>query len=289
MLYGRVMTAMVTPFKGDNVNYKEAGRLAKFLAENGTDSILLCGSTGENPTMSKEEKLNLIAAVKEEVDIPIMVGTGSNNTRESMAFTQEVDRLGVDGFLLVTPYYNKPNQKGIYTHFKEIASVTETPIMLYNIPGRCVKEIEPDTIIELSKIPNIRYLKAACGDLDKISQTRRGTDEDFHIYSGDDGMTLPILSIGGCGIVSVASAIIGKEIGEMIQAFEENNCKKATRMHLEYLEVFKGLFCDSNPVPVKYALSLMGFDTEEVRMPLLLLEDVHKEYIQNMLKKYQLR
>ena len=170
MLYGRVMTAMVTPFKGDDVNYKEAGRLAKFLAENGTDSILLCGSTGENPTMSKEEKLNLIAAVKEEVDIPIMVGTGSNNTRESMAFTQEVDRLGVDGFLLVTPYYNKPNQKGIYTHFKEIASVTETPIMLYNIPGRCVKEIEPETIIELSKIPNIRYLTAACGDLDKISQ-----------------------------------------------------------------------------------------------------------------------
>lgn len=282
------MTAMVTPFKGNTVNYSEAARLAKFLEENGSDSLLLCGSTGENPTMTKEEKIKFIKSVKEAVSIPIMVGTGSFNTEESKEFTKEVDKLGVDGFLVVTPYYNKPNQRGIYEHFKAVASVTTKPVMLYNIPGRCVKEIEVATIVELAKIPNIKCLKAACGNLDKISLTRRDTPEDFLIYSGDDGLTLPILSIGGCGVVSVASAIIGKEMQETIKAFEKGELKKAAELHLGQLDAFNQLFCDSNPVPVKYALSKLGFDTEEVRLPLVPLEEKDKRDIDAMLKRYGL-
>ena len=287
-MFGKVMTAMVTPFKGDQVNFKEAQRLAQFLEKNGSDSMLLCGSTGENPTMTKEEKLELIRAVKDVVSIPVMVGTGSFNTKESMVFTKEVHDLGIDGFLLVTPYYNKPNQRGIFEHFKAVASVTDKPIMLYNIPGRSIKEIEVDTITALSKIPNITSLKAACGNLEKISLTRRNTDQDFLIYSGDDGLTLPILSIGGCGVVSVASHIIGKEMNEMVAAFLAGNQDRARELHLEYFDVVKDLFCDSNPVPVKYALSRMGFDTEEVRLPLVPLDDQGKKIVDALLKKHSL-
>ena len=287
-MFGKVMTAMVTPFRGGRVNYKEAQRLAQFLVKNGSDSILLCGSTGENPTMSKEEKIEFIKAIKDVISIPIMVGTGSFNTKKSMNFTKEIHDLGIDGFLLVTPYYNKPNQRGIFEHFRAIASVTDKPVMLYNIPGRSVKEIEVNTITALSKIPNIVYLKAACGNLEKISLTRRNTDKNFLIYSGDDSLTLPILSIGGCGIVSVASHIIGKKINEMVTSFLAGNQNKAQELHLEYFDVFKDLFYDSNPVPVKYALSLMGFDTEEVRLPLVPLDLQGKKIVSNLLQKHNL-
>lgn len=200
-MFGRVMTAMVTPFKNGEVNYDEAARLSRFLVDNGSDSILLCGSTGENPTMSKEEKIKLISRVRDTVDVPIMAGTGSFNTQDSIEFTKEVDKLGVDSFLIVTPYYNKPNQDGIYEHFKAVAESTDKPIMLYNIPGRTVKEIAVDTIVKLSAIKNIKYLKAACGNLENISMTRKLTNDDFVIYSGDDGLTLPMLSIGAVGVL----------------------------------------------------------------------------------------
>lgn len=287
-MFGKVITAMVTPFKGAEVNYKEAQRLSQFLEKNGSDSILLCGSTGENPTMLKEEKIELIKAIKDAISIPIIVGTGSFNTRESMSFTKEVHDLGIDGFLLVTPYYNKPNQKGIFEHFKKVASMTNKPVMLYNIPSRSVKEIEVDTIIALSKISNINYLKAACGNLEKISLTRKNVNKKFLIYSGDDSLTLPILSIGGCGVVSVASHIIGRKINKMVTSFLIGNQNIARKLHLECFDVFNGLFCDSNPVPVKYALSRMGFDTEEVRLPLVSLDLQNKKIIDNLLKKHDL-
>ncbi len=287
-MFGRVMTAMVTPFKGSEVNYKEAEKIAKFLVNNGSDSLLICGSTGENPTMTKEEKIKLISTVRNAVDVPIMAGTGSFNTAESVEFTKEVDKIGVDGFLIVTPYYNKPNQEGIFQHFKMVAESTDKPIMLYNIPGRTVKEISVDTIVRLSKLPNVSYLKAACGNLANISLTKNQTDEDFIIYSGDDGLTLPMLSIGARGVVSVASAIIGKEINQMIAEFQAGNAKKAQELHLEYFDVFKDLFCDTNPVPVKYALSKLGFDTEEVRLPMVELEPSSKKIIDDMLKRHNL-
>ena len=287
-MFGRVMTAMVTPFKNGEVNYEEAARLSRFLVDNGSDSLLICGSTGENPTMTKEEKIKLITTVRDTVDVPIMAGTGSFNTKDSIDFTKEVDKLGVDSFLIVTPYYNKPNQDGIYEHFKAVAESTDKPIMLYNIPGRSVKEIAVDTIVKLSAIKNIKYLKAACGNLENISMTRKLTNDDFVIYSGDDGLTLPMLSIGAVGVVSVASAIIGKEINQMIEEFEKGNNDKARELHLEYFDVFKDLFCDTNPVPVKYALSKIGFDTTEVRLPMVELNDKSKEIIDNMLKRHGL-
>lgn len=287
-MFGRVMTAMVTPFKNNEVNYTEAVRIAKYLVENGSDSILVCGSTGESATMSKEEKIKLIRTIREAVDVPILAGTGSNNTADSVEFTKEVDKLGVDGFLIVTPYYNKPNQEGIFQHFKAVAEATTKPVVLYNIPGRCVKEIEVDTIARLSKIPNISYLKAACGNLMNISMTQNSTDDDFVIYSGDDGLTLPMLTLGAKGVISVASSIIGKEINQMIAEFEVGNNKKAQELHLEYFDVFKDLFCDTNPVPIKYALSKIGFDTEEVRLPMVELDDKNKKIIDDMMKRHNL-
>lgn len=287
-MFGRVMTAMVTPFKNGEVNYSEAVRLSKFLVENGSDSILLCGSTGENPTMTKEEKIKLISSVREAIDVPIMAGTGSNNTLESIEFTKEVDKLGVDSFLVVTPYYNKPNQRGIYEHFKAVAETTDKPIMLYNIPGRSVKEIAVDTIVRLSDIKNIRYLKAACGNLDNISMTSKLTDDDFSIYSGDDGLTLPMLTVGAKGVVSVASHIIGKEINSMIEAFNSNDVAKARDLHLGYFDVFKDIFCDTNPVPIKYAMSKLGFDTTEVRLPMVELGDKDKKIIDDMMRRHNL-
>lgn len=287
-MFGRVMTAMVTPFKNGEVNYNEAARLSKFLVANGSDSLLVCGSTGENPTMTKEEKIKLINTIRDSVDVPIMAGTGSFNTQDSIDFTREVDKLGVDSFLIVTPYYNKPNQEGLYEHFKAVAGATDKPIMLYNIPGRSVREIAVDTIVKLAEIKNIRYLKAACGNLENISLTRKSTRNDFVIYSGDDGLTLPMLSIGAVGVVSVASAIIGKEINAMIKEFEAGDILKAREIHLEYFDVFKDLFCDTNPVPVKYALSKMGFDTSEVRLPMVELNDKSKKIVDEMLKRHSL-
>ncbi len=287
-MFGRVMTAMVTPFKNSEVNYEEAVKIAKYLVENGSDSILVCGSTGESATMTKAEKLKLISTIRNAVDVPILAGTGSNNTADSVEFTKEVDKLGVDGFLVVTPYYNKPNQEGIFQHFKMVAEATDKPIMLYNIPGRCVKEIEVDTIARLSQISNIRFLKAACGNLMNISMTQNKTDDDFIIYSGDDGLTLPMLTLGAKGVVSVASSIIGKEINQMIAEFEVGNIKEAKELHLGYFDVFRDLFCDTNPVPIKYALSKMGFDTEEVRLPMVELDDKYKKIIDDMMERHNL-
>lgn len=287
-MFGRVMTAMVTPFKNNEVNYTEAIKIAKYLVENGSDSILVCGSTGESATMTKAEKIKLISVIREAVNVPILAGTGSNNTADSVEFTKEVDKLGVDGFLIVTPYYNKPNQEGIFQHFKAVAEATNKPIVLYNIPGRCVKEIEVDTIAKLSKIPNISYLKAACGNLMNISMTQNSTDDDFVIYCGDDGLTLPMLTLGAKGVISVASSIIGKEINQMIAEFEAGNTKKAQEMHLKYFDVFRDLFCDTNPVPIKYALSKIGFDTEEVRLPMVELDDKYKKIIDDMMKRHNL-
>lgn len=287
-MFGRVMTAMVTPFKNNEVNYTEAVKIAKYLVENGSDSILVCGSTGESATMTKAEKIKLISVIREAVNVPIVAGTGSNNTADSVEFTKEVDKLGVDGFLIVTPYYNKPNQEGIFQHFKAVAEATTKPIVLYNIPGRCVKEIEVDTIARLSKIPNISYLKAACGNLMNISMTQNSTDDDFIIYSGDDGLTLPMLTLGAQGVISVASSIIGKEINQMIAEFEVGNTKRAQELHLEYFDVFRDLFCDTNPVPIKYALSKIGFDTEEVRLPMVELDDKYKKIVDDMMKRHNL-
>jgi 4-hydroxy-tetrahydrodipicolinate synthase len=275
--FGRVITAMVTPFTNeDTVNYAMAEQLAVHLINNGNDGLVICGTTGESPTLTWDEEFELFQVVKKAVGdrAKVIAGTGSNSTREAIAATQKAAKLGLDGSLQVVPYYNKPPQEGLYQHFKLIAeSCPDFPIMLYNIPGRTGQNMSPETIIKLAEIPNIVAVKEASGSMDQASQIRAHTPADFQIYSGDDSLTLPLLSVGGAGIVSVAGHLVGNQIQEMIQAFQGGNHQLATKIHLQLLPLFKALFCTTNPIPVKAALKLTGWDVGGVRPPLSALPD----------------
>jgi 4-hydroxy-tetrahydrodipicolinate synthase len=274
--FGKISTAMVTPFnqKGD-IDFINTTKLIEHLIETGTESIVVAGTTGESPTLSKKEKVELFKHVVKVVNgrVPIIAGTGSNNTRESIALTIEAEKVGVDAIMIVAPYYNKPNQEGLFLHFEEIAKATSLPLMVYNIPGRSVVNISPDTIVRLSKIPNIVAVKEASGNLDAMSEIIAKTEEDFLLYSGDDGLTLPVLSIGGTGIVSVASHVIGLEMKEMIEAFDSNDTKKAAKLHQQLLPLMRSLFEAPSPVPVKKVLQWKGIDTGPVRLPLIPLTE----------------
>ncbi|MCU9600703.1 4-hydroxy-tetrahydrodipicolinate synthase [Pallidibacillus thermolactis] len=279
--FGRIATAMVTPFdaKG-NIDFHKTTRLIEYLINNGTDALVVSGTTGESPTLSKEEKIALFEHTVKVVDkrVPVIAGTGSYNTRESVELTKKAEKIGVDGILLVAPYYNKPNQAGLYEHFKTIAENTDLPIMLYNIPGRSVVNIEPETVIRLSEIPNIKAIKEAGGNLDQMTEIIANTPDDFELYSGDDGFTLPVLAIGGAGVVSVASHIIGNEMKQMIQAFLAGDHRKAAKLHQKLLPLMKGLFKAPSPVPVKTALQIKGINVGSVRLPLVpLTEDERSE------------
>jgi len=279
--FGRIATAMVTPFdaKG-NIDFHKTTRLIEYLINNGTDALVVSGTTGESPTLSKEEKIALFEHTVKVVDkrVPVIAGTGSYNTRESVELTKKAEKIGVDGILLVAPYYNKPNQAGLYEHFTTIAENTDLPIMLYNIPGRSVVNIEPETVIRLSEIPNIKAIKEAGGNLDQMTEIIANTPDDFELYSGDDGFTLPVLAIGGAGVVSVASHIIGNEMQQMIQAFLAGDHRKAAKLHQKLLPLMKGLFKAPSPVPVKTALQIKGINVGSVRLPLVpLTEDERSE------------
>jgi 4-hydroxy-tetrahydrodipicolinate synthase len=286
--FGRVSTAMVTPFdnKG-HIDFAKTTKLVNYLIENGTDSLVVAGTTGESPTLSKEEKLALFQHVVKVVNkrVPVIAGTGSNNTYSSIELTKKAEQIGVDGIMLVAPYYNKPNQEGLYQHFKAVAESTTLPVMLYNIPGRAVVNILPETIIRLSKIPNIVAVKEASGDLNAMTTIIANTDEDFALYSGDDGLTLPVLAIGGAGIVSVASHIIGNEMQQMIKAFLDGDHRSAAKLHQELLPIMKALFAAPSPAPVKTALQLKGLDVGTVRLPLVGLNEQERSALINVLYK----
>ncbi|NEX77707.1 4-hydroxy-tetrahydrodipicolinate synthase [Bacillus thermocopriae] len=286
--FGRVSTAMVTPFdnKG-HIDFAKTTKLVNYLIENGTDSLVVAGTTGESPTLSKEEKLALFQHVVKVVNkrVPVIAGTGSNNTYSSIELTKKAEQIGVDGIMLVAPYYNKPNQEGLYQHFKAVAESTTLPVMLYNIPGRAVVNIQPETIIRLSKIPNIVAVKEASGDLNAMTTIIANTDENFALYSGDDGLTLPVLAIGGAGIVSVASHIIGNEMQQMIKAFLDGDHRSAAKLHQELLPIMKALFAAPSPAPVKTALQLKGLDVGTVRLPLVGLNEQERSALIDVLYK----
>ena len=281
--FGRVITAMVTPFDGDGkVNYAIAEKLAAHLADNGSDTLVVCGTTGESPTLSWDEEHNLFQAVKQAVagKAKIIGGTGSNSTQEAIAATQKAAKLGLDGSLQVVPYYNKPPQAGLYQHFKAIAeSASDLPIMLYNIPGRTGQNLLPETVIHLAEIPNILAIKEASGNLEQASQIRRATPPEFALYSGDDVLTMPLLAVGGAGVVSVASHLVGPQLQQMIQAFEAGQPKTAIQLHLQLFPLFKALFLTTNPIPVKAALRLQGWQVGSTRLP---LGDTSPEVIQSL-------
>ncbi|OFX14178.1 MAG: 4-hydroxy-tetrahydrodipicolinate synthase [Armatimonadetes bacterium RBG_19FT_COMBO_69_19] len=287
-IFGRVLTAMATPFDpGGAVHWTEVARLARHLIDNGSDGIVVAGTTGESPTLSDEEKIRLFRAVKEAVGgrAKVVAGTGTYDTKHSIHLSQEAERAGADGLLLVNPYYNRPSQDGLYAHFRAIAESVRLPCMLYNIPGRTGVNCAPETIGRLSEIPNIVAVKEATGNLDQASDIRRRTKDDFLIYSGDDSLTLPILSVGGTGVVSVASHLAGRDIQEMVRSYERGDVRKALALHLRLLPLFKVLFITSNPVPLKAALNMSGFAVGIPRLPLVEATPKEKEQIQAVLKE----
>lgn len=288
MYFGQVLTAMVTPFdQNGDVDFNATRTLVNYLVENGTDGLVVVGTTGESPTLSTEEKVELFKFVVDVVGgrIPVIAGTGSNNTRASISLTKQAEATGVDGIMLVAPYYNKPSQEGMYQHFKAIAESTSLPVMLYNIPGRSVVNMSVETIVRLSQIPNIVAIKEANGNLDAMAEVISQTPSDFTLYSGDDGLTLPVLGIGGAGIVSVASHIIGNEMQEMINLFKNGNIQEATASHHKLLPIMKALFAAPSPSPVKAALNLKGINVGGVRLPMVPLTAEETNTLKSVLQQ----
>jgi 4-hydroxy-tetrahydrodipicolinate synthase len=284
---GQVITAMVTPMDRDQaVDYDRAAALARRLVDTGSDGLVVCGTTGESPTLSDEEKIRLFHTVRNAVDgrARVIAGTGTYDTAHSIHLTREAERAGCDAVLLVNPYYNKPSQEGLYRHFKAIADSTRLPVMLYNIQGRTSVNCEPATIARLAQVPNIVGVKEASGSLDQMSQIRKVTPPEFHLYSGDDSLTLPLLAVGGTGVVSVASHLAGREIKAMIQAYQAGDVKQALALHLRLWPLFKVLFITTNPTPVKAALALAGFEVGGLRLPLVEATSGEREQIGAVLR-----
>lgn len=278
---------MVTPFDNiGNIDFEKTTQLINYLIKNGTDSVVVAGTTGESPTLSTEEKLALFSHVVKVVDgrIPVIAGTGSNNTRASIDLTNKAEAAGVDAIMLVAPYYNKPSQEGLYQHFSTIASETSLPVMLYNIPGRSVVNMSVETIVRLSAIENIVAVKEASGNLDAMTEIIANTPDEFVLYSGDDGLTLPVLSIGGNGVVSVASHVLGNQMQEMIRSFETGEFASAAKQHQSLLPIMKGLFSAPSPSPVKTALQLKGMDVGGVRLPLVPLTEEERYTLTKLLE-----
>ncbi|MEW6725362.1 4-hydroxy-tetrahydrodipicolinate synthase [Desulforudis sp. 1088] len=284
--FGRVLTAMVTPFdRSLEVNLPVARKLARYLVENGSDGLLVCGTTGESPTLGKDEKVELFRAVVEEVGgkAVVVAGTGSYSTKESIALTQAAEKVGVDALLLVCPYYNKPSQEGLYQHFKAVAESTSLPIMLYNIPSRTGVNLLPQTVARLAQIPNIIALKESTGSTDQATELLRLLPESFAVYSGDDSMTLPLLSLGCKGVVSVLAHLMGRQIQEMCDAFTTGNVGRAAKLHRELYPMIKGIFITTNPVPIKAALNLLGWGVGPPRPPLVEANDEEKEALRKLM------
>ncbi|MCM3584570.1 4-hydroxy-tetrahydrodipicolinate synthase [Mesobacillus maritimus] len=283
MNFGQVLTAMVTPFDGNGeVDFEATRNLVNYLIQNGTDGLVVAGTTGESPTLTNDEKITLFKFVVEVVDgrIPVIAGTGSNNTRASIQLTKEAEQVGVDGVMLVAPYYNKPSQEGLYQHFSTIAAATSLPVMLYNIPSRSVVPLSVETVVRLSQIENIVCIKDASGDLDAMAEIISQTGSDFLVYSGDDGMTLPVLSIGGAGVVSVSSHIIGNQMQEMITNFKNGKIQSAAFTHRTLLPTIKALFMAPSPSPVKAALNMLGVNVGGVRLPMVPLNAEQERTLQ---------
>jgi len=285
--FGRVVTAMVTPFAPDgSVDLALAGRLADHLVRHGSDGLVLCGTTGESPTLSWAEQHALFAAVKEAVGgrAALLAGSGSNCTAEAVEATAEAAALGADGALVVVPYYNRPPQEGLEAHFRAVAAAAPgLPLMLYNIPGRTGCSLDPETSARLLDLPNVVAYKAASGTTEEVSRLRLLCGERLAIYSGDDALTLPMLAVGAVGVVSVASHVAGLQIRELIQAFLAGDHTLALARHEALLPLLQALFCTSNPIPVKAALELGGWPVGAPRLPLLSADSTVRERLSSIL------
>ena len=283
-------TAIVTPFTDTGVNFEEFRKLIEFQIENEVDAIIVCGTTGEASTMTEEEKKETIkfAINLAKGRTKVIVGTGSNNTKSAVEMSKFAEEAGADGILVVTPYYNKTTQAGLIAHYTEIARNVNLPIIMYSVPGRTGVNILPETCLELSKIENIVGIKEASGNLSQVAKIASLCRDDLAIYSGNDDQIIPVLSLGGKGVISVLSNVMPKYTHDMIKKYFEGNLKEATRMQLDVIDLTDALFVEVNPIPVKYALNLMGFDFGVPRLPLIELSDKNKELMKDVMKKHNL-
>lgn len=287
---GRLLTAMVTPFGAQGeVDYQQAKKLALALLDSGSDGVVVSGTTGECPTLNKEEKLRLFAETKSVVADrgTVVAGTGSYDTRESQDLTREAEKTGVDAFLLVVPYYNRPTQQGLWEHFKAIAQSTGLPCILYNVPSRTVTNLAADTVVRLSQIDNIVGIKEASGNLGQIAEIIHGTEEGFLVYSGNDSDTFPVLALGGYGVISVASHLVGRQIKDMMARLQDGEAQEAAKIHRRLLPLVNALFIVPNPMPVKWALNSIGFSVGKPRLPLTEPDEKSVSLIEAMLKDYR--
>jgi 4-hydroxy-tetrahydrodipicolinate synthase len=279
-------TAIVTPFRDGAIDEAALTRLIQLQIKGGIDGIVPVGTTGESPTVNYEEHIRIIELSIKAAGgkLKVLAGTGGNSTSEAVYLTQEAERLGADGSLQVAPYYNKPTQEGLFQHFREVARQTKLSLVLYSIPGRCGIEIGVDTVKRLvAECPTIVGIKEAGGNADRVSQLRAALGPRFEILSGDDSLTLPFMAVGAQGVISVASNIIPKQVAQMVQAFSAGQIQKARSLHQKYYSIFKDLFVETNPVPVKAALAMMGLIQEEYRLPLVPLSAKSREVLKNTL------
>lgn len=283
-------TAISTPFTENGVNFEEFGKLIEDQIENKVDSIIVCGTTGEASTMTLEERKETIKFAVNKVAgrIPVIAGTGSNCTAQAIDMTKYVESIGVDGALVVTPYYNKTTQDGLVLHYKKIAESTKLPIILYSVPSRTGVNILPETCKELSEIENIVAIKEASGNISQIAEIAKLCEDKLNIYSGNDDQIVPILSLGGIGVISVLSNIMPEFTHNITKEFFKGNIKEACKMQLDSLDLIKALFSEVNPIPVKKALNLMGYNFGEPRLPLVTMSSVKSEKLKEEMKKFNL-
>ncbi len=290
-LKGNLFTAMVTPFNDDySLNLNMAKELAKKLVDEGSDGIVVCGTTGESPTLSRKEKCKMFETIVEAVgDVATVVaGTGTYSTKESVELSKVAQEIGVDGVMIVGPYYNKPPQEGLYQHFKTIAESIDIPVLIYNVPSRTSRNIDAPTIIRLSEIENIVAVKEASGDFKQITRIIMGTPHIFKVLSGNDGDTFGVLNLGGDGIVSVASHLVGREMKEMLESHKKGDIKKALEIHLRLLDIFETLFITTNPIPVKTMVNMIGINVGPLRLPLISATESEKKRFEESLEKLNL-
>lgn len=284
------MVALVTPFKGGKVDEKALEKLVEFHIKNGTTALVPCGTTGESATLNyaEHDKVIELAVQFAKKRIKIIAGTGSNCTEEAITLTKHAKTAGADASLQVSPYYNKPTQKGLYLHFKAIAEAVDIPIIVYNIASRTGVNIEPETFVKLAEVKNIIGVKESSGNLEQMARIRSLCPKDFLLISGDDGLTLPVLSIGGVGVISVVANIVPRDVADMCAAFEKGDIKKAESLHYKMLALVKAMFIETNPIPVKTAMGLMKMIDPEMRLPLCEMLPENKEKLVKALKEYKL-
>ncbi|HEX7365430.1 MAG TPA: 4-hydroxy-tetrahydrodipicolinate synthase [Dehalococcoidia bacterium] len=289
--FGRLFTAMVTPFNtAGEVDYAQAKKLAKALLDSGSDGVVVSGTTGESPTLTQDEKLRLFSEVRAAVgDMgAVIAGTGNYCTAESIELTKEAEKTGVDGCLLVVPYYNRPTQDGLYEHFKAIAGATKLPCIVYNVPSRTVTSLSAETCIKLSQIDNIVGVKEASGNLEQIAKIIQGARKGFLVYSGNDGDTFPILCLGGYGVISVISHLVGIQFKQMIDDYVQGKLEKAAAAHRNLLPFVNAMFVVANPMPIKYAINHVGFNVGKTRLPLTEPDEKSKAVIEQTLKSFKI-